>query len=141
MNKKLLYLHTDGGSRGNPGPAAWGFVIKDDAGKVLLERGKYIGETTNNVAEYSALIEGLKSILEMDASDVIIKMDSELIVRQMTGKYKIKQPHLIELAAQVRISLQQLQSYKFEHVLRAFNKEADRQVNIALDELDHRAPL
>ena len=132
---KLLYLHTDGGSRGNPGPAAWGFVIKDEAGQVLLERGQYIGETTNNVAEYSALIEGLKSVLDMDASDVVIKMDSELIVRQMTGKYRIKQPHLIELANQVRSSLQKFQSYKFEHVLRAFNKEADRQVNIALDAL------
>lgn len=132
---KLLYLHTDGGSRGNPGPAAWGFVIKDEAGQVLLERGQYIGETTNNVAEYSALIEGLKSVLDMDASDVVIKMDSELIVRQMTGKYRIKQPHLIELANQVRNSLQKFQSYKFEHVLRAFNKEADRQVNIALDAL------
>lgn len=133
---KLLYLHTDGGSRGNPGPAAWGFVIKDDQGKVLLERGKYIGETTNNVAEYSALIEGLKSVLDLKATDVVIKMDSELIVRQMTGKYKIKQPHLIELAAQVRTSLQKFESYKFEHVFREFNKEADAQVNIALDALE-----
>ena len=134
MNK-LLYLHTDGGSRGNPGPAAWGFVIKDESGEVLLSRGKYIGETTNNVAEYSAVIEGLKSVVELDASDVIIKMDSELIVRQMTGKYKIKQPHLIQLASEVRALLQKFQSHKFEHVFREFNKEADKQVNIALDEL------
>jgi ribonuclease HI len=134
MNK-ILYLHTDGGSRGNPGPAAWGFVIKDSEGKILLERGKYIGETTNNVAEYSALIEGLKSVVDLKATEVIIKMDSELIVRQMTGKYKIKQPHLIELATQVRSLLQKFESYEFQHVLRAFNKEADRQVNIALDEL------
>jgi len=132
MNK-LLYLHTDGGSRNNPGPAAWGFVIKDEKGDVLLERGEYIGETTNNVAEYMAVVKGLEEVIEQGATDVIIKMDSQLIVRQMSGQYKIKQPHLIELAQMVKTLLAKFNSYRFEHVLRAFNKEADKQVNIALD--------
>ena len=132
MNK-LLYLHTDGGSRNNPGPAAWGFVIKDEKGDVLLERGEYIGETTNNVAEYMAVVKGLEEVIEQGATDVIIKMDSQHIVRQMSGQYKIKQPHLIELAQMVKTLLAKFNSYRFEHVLRAFNKEADKQVNIALD--------
>ena len=132
MNK-LLYLHTDGGSRNNPGPAAWGFVIKDEKGDVLLERGEYIGETTNNVAEYMAVVKGLEEVIRQGATDVIIKMDSQLIVRQMSGQYKIKQPHLIELAQMVKTLLAKFNSYRFEHVLRAFNKEADKQVNIALD--------
>ncbi len=132
MNK-LLYLHTDGGSRNNPGPAAWGFVIKDEKGDVLLERGEYIGETTNNVAEYMAVVKGLEEVIRQGATDVIIKMDSQLIVRQMSGQYKIKQPHLIELAQAVKTLLAKFNSYRFEHVLRAFNKEADKQVNIALD--------
>ncbi len=130
---KKLWLSTDGGARGNPGPAAAGWVIKDENGKVLLEHGQYLGETTNNVAEYTALIEALKSALTLGAIDVEISMDSELIVKQMSGEYKIKQPHLQELAAQVRRLLTDFDSYTFKHVLRAYNKEADRMVNQAID--------
>jgi len=133
-NSKKLFLSTDGGARGNPGPAALGFVITDESGSVLVERGRYLGETTNNVAEYSALIDGLATALELGATDMVIKMDSELIVKQMSGEYKIKQPHLPELAKEVRVLLSQFTTYKFEHVLREFNKAADAQVNIAIDE-------
>jgi ribonuclease HI len=133
-NSKKLFLSTDGGARGNPGPAALGFVITDESGAVLMERGRYLGETTNNVAEYLALIDGLTAALALGATNIVIKMDSELIVKQMSGEYKIKQPHLQELAKQVRALLGQFTAYKFEHVLREFNKAADAQVNIAIDQ-------
>lgn len=129
-----LFLSTDGGARGNPGPAALGFVLTDSSGRVVHEEGKYLGETTNNVAEYSALIAGLKTALELGANSVIVRMDSELIVKQMSGEYKIKQPHLQELAKEVRTLLAQLSSYEIKHVLREHNKAADQQVNIAIDE-------
>lgn len=131
-NKKL-WLSTDGGARGNPGPAGLGLVIKDETGQVLLEHGEYLGETTNNVAEYSALISALKFARTLLATEVVIQMDSELIVKQMTGEYKIKQPHLQELAYEVRDLLKQFDSYQFTHVLREYNKEADRMVNQAID--------
>lgn len=130
---KKLWLSTDGGARGNPGPAAAGWVVKDENGKLLLEHGQYLGETTNNVAEYTALIEALKSASLLGATDVEIFMDSELIVKQMSGEYKIKQPHLQELAGQVRRLLTDFDNYTFKHVLRAYNKEADRMVNQAID--------
>jgi ribonuclease HI len=133
-SNKQLFLSTDGGARGNPGPAALGFVLKNSSGEIVLERGQYLGETTNNVAEYSALIEGLKAALELGADQIVIQMDSELIVKQMSGEYKIKQPHLQELAGQVREQLGQFVSFKFKHVLREHNKEADRMVNLAIDE-------
>ena len=131
---KKLWLSTDGGARGNPGPAGLGLVIKDESGEVLLEHGQYLGETTNNVAEYSALVAALKFALSLGGTEVVIQMDSELIVKQMTGLYKIKQPHLQELAAQVEAQLKQFDKYEFKHVLRAYNKEADRMVNKAIDE-------
>ncbi len=133
LSSKKLWLSTDGGARGNPGPAGLGLVIKDDQGVILLEHGEYLGETTNNVAEYSALISALKFARTLEGTDVVIQMDSELIVKQMTGEYKIKQPHLQELASQVRKLLSQFNSYEFKHVLREFNKEADRLVNVAID--------
>ncbi len=129
-----LFLSTDGGARGNPGPAALGFVLTDSSGRVVHEAGRYLGETTNNVAEYSALIDGLQTALKLGASSVIVKMDSELIVKQMSGEYKIKQPHLQELAKEVRELLGRLEHYEIKHVLREHNKAADRQVNLAIDE-------
>ncbi len=131
---KKLWLSTDGGARGNPGPAALGFVLKDEHNKIVMEHGQYLGETTNNVAEYSALIEGLKAALVLGAVAIEISMDSELIVKQMSGEYKIKQPHLQELAQQVKRLLSDFDSYTFKHVLRAYNKEADRMVNKAIDD-------
>ncbi|HMQ02057.1 MAG TPA: ribonuclease HI family protein [Candidatus Doudnabacteria bacterium] len=131
-NKPLL-LSTDGGARGNPGPAGLGFVITTSTGELLMQRGRYLGETTNNVAEYQALIDGLTAVIELGADSVVIRMDSELIVKQMTGEYKIKQPHLQNLAAQVQAQLQKLSHYEFQHVLREYNKAADQMVNEAID--------
>lgn len=131
---KKLWLSTDGGARGNPGPAGAGLVIKDENGNVLLEHGQYLGETTNNVAEYTALIEALKLAKSLGGTDLHISMDSELIVKQMLGEYKIKQPHLLELAVKVKKLLTDFDSYEFKHILREYNKEADRMVNQAIDQ-------
>lgn len=131
---KKLQLSTDGGARGNPGPAGAGLVIKDENGNLLLEHGQYLGETTNNVAEYSALIEALKFAKSLGGTDLEILMDSELIVKQMLGEYKIKQPHLQELAGNVKRLLSEFNSYQFKHILREYNKEADRMVNKAIDD-------
>ncbi len=130
---KQLTINTDGGARGNPGPAAIGVVIRDEAGEVIFEHGSYIGETTNNIAEYSALIKALETARDLGADEVKINMDSELIVKQMLGQYKIKQPALQELAAQVIKLLKSFSQYSFSHVRREFNKDADAMVNQALD--------
>jgi ribonuclease HI len=131
--KKLLIINTDGGARGNPGPAGIGLVIKNEVGELVYSYGGYIGENTNNVAEYSALIKALEESVNLGATDLKIQMDSELIVKQMQGIYKIKQPTLQELAAQVIKLLKNFQSYNFVHVRREYNKEADALVNQALD--------
>lgn len=132
--QKTVVINTDGGARGNPGPAGIGLVIKNLEGEVLYSTGVYIGETTNNVAEYSALVKALEESVNLGATDVRIQMDSELIVKQMQGLYKIKQPALQELAAKVLILLKKFKTHSFIHVRREFNKEADALVNQALDE-------
>jgi ribonuclease HI len=132
MSKKLV-INTDGGARGNPGPAGIGVVIKDDKGLIIAQHGAFIGETTNNVAEYSALIEALKRAKELGATELQINMDSELVVRQMNGKYKIKEPRLQELAAEVFVLQNQFEKMVFTHVPRSQNKEADEMVNKAID--------
>lgn len=130
---KLLVINTDGGARGNPGPAGIGLVIKSESNELLYSFGGYIGEATNNVAEYSALIKALEESVNLGGTDLRIQMDSELIVKQMQGVYKIKQPALQELATKVLGLLKKFQSYTFVHVRREFNKEADALVNQALD--------
>lgn len=133
QTSKVLVINTDGGSRGNPGPAGIGVVIKDATGKVVFEHGGYIGEATNNVAEYKALIKAVETARDLGAGEVKINMDSELIVRQMLGQYKIKQPDLQKLAGEVLIVLKSFSKFSFTHVRREFNKEADALVNQALD--------
>ena len=133
MANKHLVINTDGGARGNPGPAGIGLVIKNEAGELLYSYGGYIGETTNNVAEYSALIKALEESVNLGGTSLLIQMDSELIVKQMQGVYKIKQPTLQELATKVLALLKKFESYNFVHVRREFNKEADALVNQALD--------
>jgi ribonuclease HI len=128
-----LTTFTDGGSRGNPGPAATGVVIKNAAGETLAAYGEYLGVQTNNVAEYSALLSALKKAKELGATEVECVMDSELIVKQMQGKYKVKEPSLQKLFIQVYNQASQFSSVLYRHTLRAGNKEADAQVNKALD--------
>lgn len=133
-----LIIHTDGGSRGNPGPAASGFVIESHEPKWKKEYGHYLGETTNNVAEYTAVVLALKKakeLLKTKAGDaeVEVRADSELIVRQMAGIYKVKNPGLKPLFAEVQALRSHFKSVSFTHVRREKNQEADAMVNIALD--------
>lgn len=130
---KILVINTDGGARGNPGPAGIGVVIKNESGEVVFEHGGYIGEATNNVAEYRALLKAVETARDLGATELKINMDSELIVRQMLGQYKIKQPDLQKLAAEVIKVLKSFSNFSFTHVRREFNKEADALVNQALD--------
>src|SRR5690349_5841267 len=133
MAYNKLIVYTDGGARGNPGPAAAGFAVLNDKEEVLHTEGKYLGENTNNFAEYTALILALEKANQLGCKEIEIRMDSELIVKQMTGVYKIKQPHLQVLAGQVVKLLNTFENFKFKHVRREYNKLADKMVNQALD--------
>ncbi len=128
-----LTTYTDGGARGNPGPAAAGIVIKDDNGHTVDTYGEYLGEQTNNFAEYSALISALKRAKELGATEVECVLDSELVTRQMLGQYKVKEPTLQKLFIQAYNAAAQFQKVKYKHTLRENNKEADAQVNKILD--------
>jgi ribonuclease HI len=130
---KIVIVNTDGGARGNPGPAGTGVVIKDEAGAILYAVGEYIGEATNNVAEYKALIRALETANKLGATEVKVNMDSELIVKQMLGQYKIKEPTLQQLASEVFKLRNNFQTVQFTHVRREYNKEADLLVNQAID--------
>jgi ribonuclease HI len=131
---KKIEINTDGGARGNPGPAGIGVVIKNDHGLIVGRFKDYIGEATNNVAEYKALIRGLVEANQMEATHLQINMDSELVVKQMQGKYKIKEPTLQILAKEVVALIGSFEAVTFTHVRRELNKEADRLVNEAIDE-------
>ncbi len=136
----LLEINTDGGSRGNPGPAAIGVVASSEGHQVFTLSEK-IGETTNNVAEYTAVLRALEAISEQNlfAEKIRFILDSELIVKQITGSYKVKQPHLQELRRQIIDLITtlrakgQIKLLAFANVLRDKNKEADKLVNLALD--------
>ena len=126
-------LSTDGGSRGNPGPAAYGYVLESDNGHVLDARGETIGPATNNVAEYRGLIAGLESALERGVQELEVVSDSELLVRQMRGEYKVKNETLRELQRQAAELAARLERVSYTAVRRAHNELADRLVNEALD--------
>lgn len=126
-------VNVDGGARGNPGPAAIAAVIQDDEGGVLEERGERIGKATNNVAEYRALLLGIERAAALGASDVELVGDSELVVRQVKGEYKVKDANLRELHAEVKRALAPFERWSIRHVRREHNSEADRLVNRALD--------
>jgi ribonuclease HI len=126
-------LSTDGGSRGNPGPAAYGYVLEAEDGTVLDARGDTIGVATNNVAEYRALVAGLTSALERGVDELEVVSDSELLVRQMRGEYKVKSPTLRELVDEAQGLARRLGSVRYTAVRREHNELADRLVNEALD--------
>jgi len=128
-------LSTDGGARGNPGPAAYGYVIEAEDGTVLAARGEAIGVATNNVAEYRALIAGLEQAVELDASEVVVVSDSELLVKQMRGEYRVKNEALRALSAEAGRLARRLGRVEYTHVRRHHNEVADRLVNDALDAL------
>ena len=128
-----LATFTDGGARGNPGPAAAGIVIKNEAGEIIAHYGEYLGHQTNNFAEYSALLSALKRAKELGATEVDCVLDSELVVKQMRGEYKVKEPTLQKLFIQVYNTAAQFKKVTYRHTLRAGNKEADAEVNKILD--------
>ena len=129
---RSFLLYADGGSRGNPGEAAFGAVISE-AGKVLIELSERIGVATNNVAEYSGLIAGLRAINKLDpTAQILVRMDSKLIVEQMSGNWKIKNPEMRKMAIQAR-DAHPSELIKYEWIPRELNSEADSLVNLALD--------
>ena len=127
-------LFTDGGSRGNPGPAAFGYVLETDDGTVLAAHGEAIGVATNNVAEYRALVAGLARAEEAGVDELEVVSDSELLVKQMRGEYKVKNAALRELREEAQRSARRLGKVTYAAVRREHNELADRLVNEALDE-------
>ncbi len=127
-------LYTDGASRGNPGDAAWAYVIVQD-GSVAASRSGFIGTATNNVAEYHAVINGLEAAREFTRGGLIVRSDSELVVRQLTGRYRITREHLADLAGEVRRLVRHFREVRFENVPREHPciRIADRLCNETLD--------
>jgi ribonuclease HI len=126
-------VNVDGGARGNPGPAAIGVVLRDGDGEVLEERAERIGRATNNVAEYRALLAGIEMAGAHGAGELELIGDSELVVRQVEGRYKVKDATMKELHAEVKRALAGFDSWSIRHVRREHNADADRLVNAALD--------
>ncbi|HRP99864.1 MAG TPA: reverse transcriptase-like protein [Terrimesophilobacter sp.] len=131
---RVLIVEADGGSRGNPGLAGSGSVVIDAAtGEVLAEVGRYLGQASNNVAEYTALIEGVRRALQLDAdAELYVRMDSKLVIEQMSGRWKIKHPDMAELAAVAR-GLLTGTPVRFEWIPRLQNARADAVANRAMD--------
>jgi len=124
-------LEIDGASKGNPGPAAAAFVLKEK-GRKTVQGARTIGETTNNVAEYTALIDGVEKALELGLEGLLIRTDSELVARQLTGEYRVRKKHLMPLVAEAHALLRRLGSWRVQHVPREKNKRADSLCNKAL---------
>lgn len=128
-----LTLYCDGGSRGNPGPAASGMVLIDENGHTTAAWGSYLGQTTNNVAEYTSLILGVQRAKELGATQVKCYMDSKLVVEQVNRNWKVKEPHLQKLFIQAWNEIQGIPTFSLKYIPRDQNKLADQQVNITLD--------
>jgi ribonuclease HI len=136
MGKKVRIVNVDGASRGNPGPAAIGVTLKDETGVLLAELSEKIGQTTNNQAEYRALIAGLKQCKILGAKEVFVRSDSELMVRQVLGIYRVKKEELKPLHAEARKLAGSFAGFKINNIPREQNKEADKLANKALDSAD-----
>jgi ribonuclease HI len=128
-------LYTDGGARGNPGPAAYGFVLESEDGTLIAAEGAAIGKATNNVAEYSGLIAGLQRAIELHVPQVEVVSDSELMVKQMRGEYRVKNEALRGLYDEAIALARRVGNVEYRHVKRAHNELADKLVNDALDAL------
>jgi ribonuclease HI len=126
-------LHADGAARGNPGPAGAGALILDANGAVVARLRRALGRATNNVAEYEALIMGLEEARRLGISDLAVRVDSELVVRQLRGEYRVKHAGLAPLAQRAARLLSEFERVRVEHVPRALNAEADRLANEAID--------
>jgi ribonuclease HI len=126
-------LYTDGGARGNPGPAAYGYVLEAEDGTVLAAHGERIGVATNNVAEYRGLVAGLEKAVDLAVAELEVRSDSELMVKQMRGEYRVKNEALRDLSLQATRLARKLEKVEYRHVAREHNELADRLVNEALD--------
>lgn len=140
--KQLIYINTDGGSRGNPGPAAIGIVFSDETGEVIYKYKECIGKATNNEAEYRAIIKAIEVLSKsnwfqennFDGAKVVCKLDSQLVVEQLNGRYKVKQDHIIEFVNRIKDLITDFKlEISFIHIPREENKLADKLVNMALD--------
>jgi len=138
--RTAITAYIDGGARGNPGPAGYGVHIEDAEGKTVAELSEYLGRQTNNVAEYSGLIAALDYAVKHGHAALKVVSDSELLVKQLQGSYKVKSPDLKPLYEQARALIRKLGHFEVRHVLRAQNKHADRLANAAMDKGTGRAP-
>jgi len=134
----MIVTYIDGGARGNPGPAGYGVSIQSPDGIVVAELYGPLGIATNNVAEYNGLLAALQWAIDHDARRVHIRADSELLVKQMRGEYKVKNAGLQPLYVRARLLAAQLDDVRFEHVRREFNTEADRLSNLGMDEAEEQ---
>jgi ribonuclease HI len=128
-----IIAYCDGGSRGNPGPAGFGVYIQDDKGAVVAELSEYLGKKTNNYAEYSGMLAALQFALDKGHERLRIISDSELMVKQIKGQYRVNSPELRPLYEEARRRIAQLRAFQIQHVLRGKNKHADRLANLAMD--------
>lgn len=129
-----LIIHTDGAARGNPGPAGIGVIIRKEDGTILAEISQFIGRATNNVAEYTALITALEKAAALGAEEIEVYTDSELVVKQIIGEYRVKNEGLKPLHRKVKSLASQFSNFRIAHVVRDKNKEADRLANKGIDE-------
>ena len=129
----MIVAYIDGGARGNPGPAGYGVRIEDEMGGLITEFSGFLGSATNNVAEYNGLLAALRWALAHREASVQIRADSELLVKQMRGEYRVKNEGLKPLFLQACALIRQIGDVRFEHVRREFNKEADRLSNVGMD--------
>jgi ribonuclease HI len=134
----MITAYIDGGARGNPGPAGYGARIEREDGSLAAELYGGLGVATNNVAEYNGLLAALKWAIDHGEREVHIRADSELLVKQMRGEYKVKNAGLQALYVRARLLVMELDRVDFEHVRREFNKEADRLSNLGMDEAEER---
>ena len=133
---RRLLIYTDGAARGNPGPAGLGAILRDaESGAVVAELARFLGVRTNNYAEWTAVADALGEALRLGATHVDLRMDSELVARQISGRYRVKHPDLKPIHASVMGMLGRLEGYSVGHVPRELNKDADRLSNVAIDEL------
>lgn len=132
-----LIIYSDGGSRGNPGPAALGFLIQNQSGGTLFKEGRFIGITTNNTAEYQAVTAALTKALQFKSREVVCYLDSELVVKQLNGQYRVKNPRIIVYYNNLKKIISLFSKVQFKHIPREKNHEADRLVNQTLDDHGH----
>lgn len=133
LKSKKMSLYIDGASRGNPGPAGIGVVILDESNKRLKEIYKYIGSTTNNIAEYNALVYALDEALMLRADEVVLNLDSELVVKQLNGEYKVKDENIKLFFEKALHILKSFRHFEIRHIDRSLNKEADKLANKAIN--------